>query len=75
MPARRCPLRRRGQGGTWPGTRSSRPLWMNGLTPGTQDAGADPGAQRPRDDDRAAGLLVLPGDGGQQAAGLPYPGR
>jgi hypothetical protein len=42
---------------------------MNGSTPGTQDAGADPGTQRPRDDGRATGLLVLPGDGGQQAAG------
>ena len=30
---------------------------------------ADPGTQRPEDDDRAVGLLVLPGDGGQQAAG------
>ena len=42
---------------------------MNGLALGTQDAGADPGTRRLGDDDRAAGLLVLNGDRGQQAVG------
>ena len=58
-----------GQGGTWPGTRSYRPLWMKWFNFG--DAGrryrSRHAAARGRD--RAVGLLVLPGDGGQQAAG------
>lgn len=36
---------------------------------GTQDVGAEPDAQRLGHGDGAVGPLVLPGDGGQQAAG------